>query len=198
MDEIFSLIYTEADFANPLEIADEDFVYRQVHRNDFDKESRRFPKANHFKLRIGEEELSVNWDKLITVSEIYHLIGISHNAKGFFKDIRQFEVFRFPVSFLRDLENIQKVQHTPRLTGNPAPEGQPNNIAHASVYYPDDEEVRVKLSNYCNEQYDDSFCKTDITLLEPVVEELRQRLYESKYYRCKPNSEIKKNDTQEV
>lgn len=183
MDEIFGL--TEAEFILSLPVPNDSNVYRQVHKNDLDKQSRRFPQAKHFKLKKDELDLSVNWATYVTIDEVFYLIGLSHNAKGNFKDVRMYEVFKFPVDFLRKLEGIEKVVHSPVLNGNPAPVGRPNIYAHTSVFYPDDEEVRKKLSNYCNDDYKNSYCSINIELIEPIIEKLRERLNNTKYHRCK-------------
>lgn len=187
MDEIFGL--TVEEFLTPLFIPDGDYLFRQVHLNFLDRESKRFPNASHFKLKEGEKDLSVHWKAHISIEEVFYIIGISYNVKGKFKEINTFKVFQFPVSFLRELENIKEVTHSPVFNGNPAPIGMPNNYAHSSIYYDDDEEVRKKLSNFCNEKYDDSFCTVDIQSLEKHVSGLREKLNKTKYHCCITNQE---------
>jgi hypothetical protein len=182
MDEVSGI--TEAAYQTPLPIPDKHHLYRHTHYDDLDKEGRRYPKAKHFKLREGELELSVNWDAHITVEEVFYLIGLGYNAKQQFKDYTKFKVFKLEVDFLRKLTGIEKVVHSPVFNGNPAPVGSPNNYAHASIYYPDDEEIRIKLSNYCNDDYNNKHCEADFALLEPVVQELRSRLNNTRYHKC--------------
>jgi hypothetical protein len=183
MDEVSQI--TEEQYLVPLPIPDETEVLRHVHLNELDKESKRFPKASHFKLREGEPDLSVNWGELTSIEEAYYILGITYNLKGKYKDIKQFKLFKFPVVFLRNIPGLEKVIHSPVFNGNPAPIGKPNNYAHASVFYPDDEEIRIKLSNYCNEAHVGSYCPVDYFHLEEVVADLKEKLNSTKYHVCK-------------
>lgn len=181
MDEILGI--TQKQFAEPLPIPPESFVLRQANKTILDKEGR-YPKAKHF---IPDEDgLSVHWDNFITVEEVFHIIGLSYKfAKEEFKDPCQFHIFKFPVHFLLLIEGIAQVIHSPVFNGNPAPVGMPNNYAHSSICYGQDEEIRLKLSAYCNEEHEVAYCKVqDFELLEKEVEALRLRLNETKYHRC--------------
>jgi hypothetical protein len=182
MDEVFGI--AEDEFQIPLTIPDEASVYRQVHYNELDKDNRRYPKASHFKLKEGEADLSVNWDQWICSDEVYHIIGLSHNARSEFKDIRKFKIFKISVDYLRKLSGIEKVSHSPKYNGNPAPIGKPNNYSHSSVFYPDDEEIRKKLSNYCNDNDPGLASSVNYSVLEKIIDQLKERLNETKYHRC--------------
>lgn len=178
---------TEEEFLKPLPITNEDHVYRQVHWSALQKsdsnKKKKFPNASHF--TPDADGLSVNLAKLITLNGVYHIIGISFKPNTTeFKSYKDFKVFRFSFSFLRSIENIKSVLHSPVLNGNPAPVGNPNNYAHASVLYgEDDEDVRLKLSTYCDSNYEQALCTADFTSIDKEVAELRERLNDTPYHR---------------
>lgn len=172
---------TEAEFKTILPIAAEHAVYRQVHLNDLDKAGR-FPKAKHF--IPHSDGLSTNWKELTTLKEAFYIIGLSYKfGKTIFKNIRDFRMFELPVQFLRSLEGITSLEHSPTLNGDPAAIGTPNIHFHASLVFGDDEEIRLKLSTYCNDEYQSCYLEADYDSLEPAIEDLRQKLQETKYHR---------------
>ena len=163
-------------------IPDEDFVYRQCHFRDLSKgKGVRFPNEAHFK--PDPDGLSVNWDKKIKLDEVFIIIGNSHKANAQFKNHRDFQVFKFQVGILKSIPGIEAVVHDPTFYENPSPIGFPNNPAHTLVKYPDDEEIRVNLSDYAREHYEDTFCSFDVNSLNKTIEELRERLPDVPYNR---------------
>jgi hypothetical protein len=178
---------TEEQFLIPISIAIKDSVYRHAHLNNLiptqDKKFR-IPRPSHFK--PDHDGLSVNLDRLITINGVYHIIGLSYKiGKPQYKDPKEFKLFRIPVQFIRSMEGIIDVIHTPIFRGNPAPIGFPNNYAHTSLLYPDDEEIRLKLSDYCWKNYDTCHCAVDFTFIELEVMKLREKL-NSSIYHCLP------------
>lgn len=177
---------TEQSFLTSLQISGNDAVYRQAHASILSKmpsdKKKRFPNEAHFK--PDSDGLSVNWSRYLSPEEVYHLIGLSFKlGTTDFKDYKAFKIFKLPVEIIRSIEGIEDVVHTPVLNGNPAPIGSPNNYAHASIIYQDDEEIRLKLSDYCQFLYDDSYIPIDIPLLEIEINELRGRLDDTRYHR---------------
>lgn len=173
--------------AYPIEmIPDESYVYRQVlpyERKRVGKKRRRFPSESHFELRVGENGLSVHWDKYINVKKIYLLLSLTHNSKGNFLNHTAFKVFRYPVQFLRSIDKIEDVIHTPNFYGNPAPVGKPNNRAHADVLYENDMEIFVKLRDYCDEEYDNAYCKFNVNSINDKSEKLRKLLNDTEFHK---------------
>jgi hypothetical protein len=182
MDETV-LDITEAQFKIPLIIPDKAFVYRQVYKTQLDKVGR-FPKAKHF--MPDSDGLSTLWNEFATVKEVYHIIGISYKInKTVYKNPLEFSVFAFPIVFLKGIEGINEILHSPVFCGNPAPVGNPNNYAHASVCYGEDEQIRLNLSDYCSNKFDTAHCPIDFQTIESEVEALRLRLNNTKYHCCK-------------
>ena len=165
------------------EIPSEDFVTRQaLPMERTGKRPRKFPKESHFKLRPGEDGLSVNWVKYLDTKSNFILLGLTHNRNGDYLDYSGFKIFKYSVKFLRSLDGVADVEHKPIYNGNPAPVGKPNNRAHAIVIYPDDEEIRMNLSDYCRENFDHSFCEFDISSLDQEINNLRERLNDTPYH----------------
>lgn len=177
---------TEEQFRTPLPVPDSDSVFRQCFKLNLKpipgSDSRRFPSDSHF---IPDTDgLSVNWDAYCTIDSVYHIIGLTFkHKKETFKNPKDFGLFKIPVAFVRAIENVIDVKHSPVYNGNPASVGNPNNYAHASLIYPDDEEIRLKLSDFCKENHDGSYCEGDFSLLEPEIEDLRKRLNDTPYHR---------------
>jgi len=173
--------------AYPIEVIPDDaHVYRQVlphERERVGKKRRRFPSEHHFELRPDEKGLSVHWDKYITVRNIYLLLSLTHNLKGNFLNHTAFKVFRYPVKFLRNIQKIEDVIHTPNFYGNPSPIGKPNNRAHADVVYENDMEVFVKLRDYCDEEYEYAHCEFDVNSINDKVEELKNLLNDNEFHK---------------
>lgn len=163
-------------------IPGEDHVYRHCHFSAVTREKKlRFPNEAHFK--PDPDGLSVNWDKRIAIKQIYILLGLSYKNQetDIFKDHKQFQVFKYPVDVLRGIPGIESVEHDPIYFGNPSPMGKPNNPAHALVKYPDDEEIRLVLSDYARENNAESYCPFDVNSLNAEIEELKSRLPDVPY-----------------
>lgn len=186
MDEVLEI--TESQFVVSLPIPNEDEVYRQVPLTELDNEEGRFPKPNHFTIKYdrGEKELSVNWSMHTSIEHAYCVIGLTNDFKGEYKDPKRYKLFSLPVAFLRNIKGIQKVMHSPVFNGNPAKIGRPNNFAHASIYFPkeEQEEIRRKLSTYCNQNYNDSFKQVDYNIVCPIIEQLKERKQKTKFHQC--------------
>ena len=167
-------------------IPNENFVYRQSIPRDWIREEgtkRRWPNEASFVLKENELGLSVNWDKYISIKDNFLIIGLTQNTPGRFINPTAFKIFKFPVAFLRSIEEIKDVIHNPSYHGNPSPIGQPNNRAHSLVEYSDDDGfVRMNLSDYCNSNYIDCYCEFDVNSINEELEELRNRLNETPFH----------------
>ena len=165
------------------EIPDKDFVYRRIPTGHLigDK-PRRFPSPSHFKF-IGDG-LSVNWDKYISVNENIILIGITYKKDmDEFMDYTPYHIFKFNVGKVKLIAEEIEIKHNPVFHKEiPSPPGCPNNKAHSLVIYSDDEEIRLKLSEYCSSEKD-AKCDCNVKLLKNEIEELRKRLNETKYHK---------------
>jgi hypothetical protein len=178
------MIASVEEYQYPLPIPDEDEVFRQVHKTKLDKETDRFPKESNF---IPDSDgLSVYWNAYCTITNIYEYIGISYrHKKTDYKNPKDFFLFKFLVGFIRKIDGVLDVKHSPVYNGNPSPIGFPNNFAHASIIYSDDVEIRLKLADYCNQNYDTSFCPVDFQYLEKEIIALRERLNDTPYHKGK-------------
>ncbi len=165
-------------------IPDEDYVYRQtVPRDRTGKKKRKFPNESHFQLRDGERGLSVNWTKHITLREIFLLISITYGRNNIFLDHTIFKIFKYPVSLFRNIDQIKNVIHSPLENGDPAPVGMPNNPSHSEVLYENDMEIFVKLSHYCDQNFENAYCNFDVNSINRKSGELRAKLNDTKYHR---------------
>ena len=166
-------------------IPNKDFVLRRV--LPFERtgpKKRRFPNESHFELRPNEKGLSVNWEKYLSLSQNYIIIGLTYKmGTKKFQDHTAFKIFKFPVSFLRSIVEIQDVIHSPIYNGNPAPVGNPNNIAHSEVLYENDVEIYVKLSSYCDENFNEACCNFEVNSVNEKIEELRLLLNDTPYHK---------------
>jgi hypothetical protein len=162
------------------EIPDIDFVLRQVPVINTGPSGRRVPNETAFKLRPGENGLSVNWEKYLDIKHNYILLGITFNKINTFIDYTAFKIFRLEVGYIRSISGVTDVLHDPVFRGDPSPVGQPNNQAHSLIICNDDEEVRIKLADYCRQNFDISDCKFNISSLRTEIEKLRQRLNETR------------------
>jgi len=114
----------------------------------------------------------------MTPQQHFMWLGLTYNKdQSAYLQPAAFKLFQYPVAVLRQMTGIQKIEHDPRCNGQPAPIGAPNNPAHASVYLdePNDEEVRLKISEWVNEHYDASAISWDIEVLESELQALRDR-----------------------
>lgn len=143
-------------------IPDIDFVLRQVPVTQTAPSGRRVPNEAAFKLRPRENGLSVNWEKYLDVKGNYILLGLTFNNKNTFNEYTSFKIFRLEVGYIRSISGVTDVLHDPVFRGEPTLVGQPNNRAHSLIICDDDEEIRMKLSDYCRENFDISDCKFNI------------------------------------
>lgn len=131
------------------EIPNGNWLYRQVPSMSkyFDEvDGKRFPNEANF--HCDETGLSLHWERYADVKWIYLFLSLCKNAKGNYRDYRSFQIFRLPAGVIRSTEGVESVVHSPLYWGNPAPDGTPNNRAHASAFYPDDVEIRLKLRDW--------------------------------------------------
>jgi hypothetical protein len=94
-----------------------------------------------------------------------------------------FKIFKYPVSLFRSISKIDNVNHVPIFNGNPSEVGLPNNQAHSEVCYENDIEICVKLSDYCNTCFDDSYCEFDVSSINAKVLELREMLNNTDFHK---------------
>lgn len=173
---------TEEEFKVSIPVPETASVYRQVHLQQLDKIGR-FPKASHF--FPDPDGLSVNWDEFSNPDHVYHIIGISYKKdQEVFKNCRDFKVVKLPIIFLRSIEGIEDVIHSPIYQGDPATIGFPNIYCHASVLYgQEDEETRIKLSTYCAANQEICDCNVDLDKLEEEIKLLREKLDQTAFHR---------------
>lgn len=166
-------------------IPDESYVFRQtVPRERSGTKKRKFPNESHFELREGETGLSVNWNEYMDIEKNFLLLSITKSPiSGNFLDYSMFRIFKYPVSLFRNISKIDKVIHAPIFYGNPSPVGIPNNQAHSEVCYENDIEICVKLSDYCDENYDEAYCDFDISSINDKVLELRGLLNDTPFHK---------------
>jgi hypothetical protein len=157
-------------------IPDESNVLRQVHFSHLTSSTKkkRFPNETHF--TPGGDGLSVNWDRYCDTLLAYIIIGLTHKSNRQYKNPVDFKVFKMHVQILRKIDGIEDVIHDPKFYGNPSVIGNPNNRSHSLIKYPNDEELRLKLSDLIRDNYDESICKCDASLIEKEVGELRERI----------------------
>lgn len=170
----------------PIEIIpNESYVYRQTTpRERSGTKRRKFPNESHFELKPDELGLSVNWDKYIDVENNFLLISLTKSPNsGKFLPYADFRIFKYPVELFRSIPKIQDVIHDPVYNGDPSDEGKPNNRAHSEVRYENDIEIQVKLSDYCDKNYDNSYCDFDLTSIEDKVLELRNMLNDTPFHK---------------
>ena len=177
---------TKEQFLTPLYISSEDDVYRQAHLQSLKpipgNTEFRFPRESHFKPH--SDGLSVHWNRYISIHGVYHTIGLSFKKDTCeYKDAKSFKLFSLPVGFIRSIDGVLDIKHSPVFNGSPAPIGFPNNYAHTSLLYPDDEEIRVKLSDYCKDNQEVSNCYVNFTLIDQEIIALRERLDNTEYHR---------------
>jgi len=161
---------------NPEVINEEDFVYRQVPvQQRISNRGKKYPSESHFILRESEDSLSFNWAKYIDVQKNFQLIGISY-FRDKFLDYTAFKIFRFPVNFLKSLSKFKRVEYSPVFNGLPSPIGQPNIKSHTSLHCDAfDDAIRAELSDFCLDNYEQSYCEFDVKLVRAEIEELRAR-----------------------
>lgn len=157
-------------------IPDEDYVFRQIHKEQFKKKDSRFPSERHFSLNEGEKGLSVNWERYCSVERNWILIGLSyrHNSTSY-KDPALFHVFRINVGVLRVVQGVEDVIHDP-VYNEPPLLGKPNNRSHSLIKYSNDEEYRLKLSDLADmvgNNYDKMICTPDWQFIENELGRLR-------------------------
>lgn len=183
MDEVTSLTISPWQ---PLLIGNEDFVYRQVHVQALLKlpasKKRRYPNETHFV--PDPDGLSVYWKKQIELKNVFITIGLSYKFNtNEFKDHTLFKVFEFPVAFIKTIEGISQVLHAPVFNGDPAPVGYPNIFSHSLVAYENDPEIRLKLSDYCRDNNNSSFCDFDVHSIDNEVGKLRDKLNDTPFHK---------------
>lgn len=182
MDEIANVVSPwEA-----LPIGIEDYIYRQAHVQILLKlpanKQRRYPNETHFVPDL--DGLSVYWKNQIELKNVFITIGLSYKYNtNEYKDHTLFKVFEFPVAFIKTIEGISKVLHAPAFNGNPAPIGSPNIFSHSLVVYENDPEIRMKLSDYCRDNNDSSFCDFNVHSIDEEVKELRDRLNDTPFHK---------------
>ncbi len=147
-------------------------------------EGRRCPNESHFILKEGEEGLSVNWDKYITLKGNFILQALTykHNQQVYC-EYTGYIIFSFPIKELRRMEGIKDVFHRPVYNGNPANAGSPNNRSHSEIEYSNNLQARMDLVDYCNSNFDTSFCDIKVAEIKDEIEQLRKRLNDTPYHK---------------
>ena len=165
-------------------IPDDSFLYRQAHilSNTHQVDNKRIPNESHFS--PDEDGLSVYWDKYANEQFIYCYIALSYKFKSDkFKDYRAYKIYKFPTEIFRKIQDVSDVLHSPVYYGNPAPVGFPNNKSHSLVIYPNDVEIRLKLTDYVKEFYSEAHCEYDVKLLDKEISNLRERLNDTPFHK---------------
>jgi hypothetical protein len=151
-------------------IPNEDHVFRNIRYSSWSKKpNKRRPIEADFILDDGEDGLSVNWDKYCDLEKCFILIGLIRTQRGFLP-IGDWKVIRFNVGALRgialsDEKKVEDVVYDPK----------PKNNSHSLVLYENDEEIRVKLCEIVERDYDKMVHKCpDYNKVQEKLETLRE------------------------
>ncbi len=173
-------------------ITDNCIFFRHVpimHTSKNDKK-RRFPNESHFSLHPEDDGLSFNWSEYADQNKGLIVLGLTKGKKGDFINIKNYLEFKIPVSVLKKTSENVKLSHDPLFNGNPSDVGKPNNKSHALFTYdPDDVEIRVQLSHYCNST-DDSFCVVNHDELSESIARLQERANDTPYHKLWEFNEV--------
>lgn len=185
MDEVIEAVlespWPSEDFTQ------ECILFRHCHyakRERLSKKERRHPSPANFTLRPGEDALSFNWGRYADASRGHILVGLTYDKSDNFINHKDYTFFQFPYSELSIIEGVVNVKHDPSFTGNPSEVGKPNNKAHSLVFLEsDDLGIRVNLSEYCNQNYEQSKCVVIHSEIDQSLDDLRARLNNTEYHR---------------
>jgi hypothetical protein len=165
-------------------VTDECVIFRQTTPRQRSGKPRRFPNESNFALREGEDYLSFNWERYITVDKNYKLIGITHNRNGEFLDISHFTIFKYPAKEVMKIRGVS-IEHIPVYHDEtPSPVGHPNNPAHLGVLVGEsDLAFRTEMTDYCasNSASIQTICDKAATIQE--IQEIRRRANETPYHK---------------
>ncbi len=120
---------------------DDCILYRLLHRNHLDKKNKEI-RANCFDPEV--DGLSTDWNRYCDPEQILIRTGLTYRFKTIeYKDPQKYSLITLSVREIRAIQEISDIVHTPTFR-NPERIGSPNNPAHTSVFYID-EEVRMEL-----------------------------------------------------
>lgn len=165
---------------------DDCLLFRSCHYSQREKVSkkRRHPSEACFSLRNNEEALSFNWSKYAEANRGFIVLGLRYGVNGEFLHYKDYTFFKLPYIFLKELEGIAKIVHSPDFNGNPSNVGIPNNKSHSLLFYEDDDlQTRMNLTDYCNNNYDDCKCEVEFQIIDSEIENLRERLNDTEYHK---------------
>jgi hypothetical protein len=166
-------------------IPDSDTIYRRIHFT-VRQRKRREPTESAFGLRPDEKYLSFNWGKYINVPETFISIGLNHNVKKNWVNIRDFTLLHFNVGFIKTMPDVASVLHKPSYYGNPSPVGLPNNRSHAGVYFDDDDDSKFRstIAKWAQDNLSGCDCEFEHSNIDDELNELRERGNETKYHKA--------------
>ena len=151
-------------------------ISAQQRKHDLDR-NYKFPDPGHFALRddIGEDSLSLNWERYADSKRCFEVLGLTHGKSGDFLEYSNYVFFRYPLETIKSIPKFEKIVHDPTFNGNPSPVGKPNNLAHTLLYCGSfDLASRSLLSRYCQGNLD-SQVALKIKSIRKDIEELKQR-----------------------
>jgi len=170
------------------EISEKDFLYRHCHylkRERISKKIKRHPNETSFILRDGEEALSFNWSKYADPERSYIVLGLTYsNSSENFIQYQDYTFFRYPYKHLSEIAGVSDISHDFLFIDNPSPVGKPNNRSHTAVSLDDDDlAIRVNLSDYVKDNYDECKCEVSLNDVQRVLTLLREKLNDTEYHK---------------
>ncbi|MES1181654.1 MAG: hypothetical protein ABUL44_02555 [Flavobacterium sp.] len=152
------------------EIPDNHFVFRSIRYSGWSKQNKKRPQEACFS--PIPDGLSVNWEKHCELENVFVILGSSKNiGNGKYKDFREFKAIKFKVAEIRNIQLLEPFEidviHDP----------QPDNYSHSLVRYDENsEEIRIKLADIVEAQYDlIVFKPTDHDSIETKIQEIRKK-----------------------